>query len=87
MYFFRYNLTVHTVEIAADDKINKVIRPHLRTLLIGKAEDNRENKINSIYNSMDNVNRLEIHNPLHNWTEKDVWTFASSLYLPYKWTA
>lgn len=76
------------MEIAADDKINEIIRPHLRTLLIGrKAEDNRENKINSNYNSIDNAERLQIHNPLQNWTEKDVWTFASSLYLPYKWAA
>ncbi|XP_077275451.1 FAD synthase isoform X3 [Temnothorax americanus] len=84
----KYNLIMYTVETAVDNKINKIVQLHLRpTLLIGKVEESGESKINSNYNSMDNVNQLQIDNPLHNWTKKDVWTFASSLYLPCKLTA
>lgn len=75
---------MHTVNTAADDKIN--VQPHLRpTLLIGKAEESGE--INSNYNNIDNVKHLKIAKPLHNWTKRDIWTFASSLYLPYKLAA
>lgn len=75
---------MHTTETAIDNKINKINQLHLRpTLLIGKAEESGESKINSNYNSMGNVNQLQIDNLLCNWTKKDVWTFASSLYLSY----
>lgn len=78
----KYDLIVHTVETATD---NKIIQSHLRpTLLIGKAEESDETRINSNYNSMDNLDQLQINNPLRNWTKKDVWTFALSLYLTYK---
>lgn len=84
----KYNLIVHIVETTTDNKINKIIQSHLRPiLLIGKTEKSGENEINSNYNSMDNANQLLINNPLLNWTNKDVWTFASSLYLPYKLAA
>ncbi|XP_071651115.1 FAD synthase isoform X3 [Temnothorax longispinosus] len=46
-----------------------------------------EEFIKEMVDNMDNVNQLQIDNPLHNWTKKDVWTFASSLYLPCKLTA
>lgn len=75
------------METALDNKINKINQLHLRPiLLIGKTKESGESKINSNYNSMDNMNQLEINNSLCDWTKKDVWTFASSLYLPYKLT-
>jgi len=77
----KYNLTMQTVNTAADDKMNA--QSHLRPiLLIGKAEKSGE--INSNYNSINNMKQLQIANPLHNWTKRDIWTFASSLYLSYK---
>lgn len=85
--FLRYSLITHTMETAFDNNINKINQSHLRpTLLIGTTKEGGKNKINSNYNNMGNMNRLEINNPLCNWTKKDVWTFASSLYLPYKVT-
>jgi len=82
---------VHTVETATENKRNMFIRSHLWSiLLIGKeekekeAEESDKKKINSNYNSMDDIDQLQIYNPLQNWTKKDIWTFASSLYLPYK---
>ncbi|XP_039304115.1 FAD synthase isoform X2 [Solenopsis invicta] len=84
----KYNLIVHTVETIADNKTNTTIQPHLRPiLLLGKIEKSSENKINSNYNSIGNMNQLQIDNPLRNWTKCDVWTFASSLYIPYKLVA
>jgi len=83
---------VHTVETVIENKRNMFIRSHLWSiLLIGKeekekeAEESDKKKINS--NSMDNMDQLQIYNPLRNWTKKDIWTFASSLYLPYKLAA
>jgi len=82
---------MHTVETAIENKRNMFIRSHLWSiLLIGKEEKEKETeesgkkKINSNYNSMD---QLQICNPLRNWTKKDIWTFASFLYLPYKLAA
>jgi len=81
--FVRYNLAACTVEAAPDKRIDELIsmRPRLRALLIGKEAG--ENLVN--YNS--DANQLQIDNPLRNWTKEDVWTFASSLCLPYNSTA
>ncbi|XP_011879198.1 PREDICTED: FAD synthase-like [Vollenhovia emeryi] len=96
----KYHLITPTMETTVDNKINNkyinninmskmytnnIVRSHLRPiLLIGGAEKNGKNKING---NMDDMNHFEIYNPLCNWTKKDVWTFASSLYLPYKFEA
>ncbi|KAL6254951.1 hypothetical protein P5V15_014293 [Pogonomyrmex californicus] len=80
----KYNLIVYTVENTIDSKINASI-PHLRTLLVGTIEETDKDKVNLNYESLKyNHINLEIYNPLDNWTKKDVWTLASSLYLPYK---
>jgi len=80
------------VETTTENKRNMFIRSHLWSiLLIGKEEKEKEEsgqkKINSNYNSIDDMDQLQIYNPLRNWTKKDIWTFASSLYLPYKLAA
>ncbi|CAL1688628.1 unnamed protein product [Lasius platythorax] len=81
----KYNLTVYIVEAAPDKRINKLIfmQPHLRTLLIGKVEEVGEDEVSHNYNSLNNVDQLQIYNLFHKWTNEDVWIFASSLYLPY----
>ncbi|KAL6440882.1 hypothetical protein ACFW04_003359 [Cataglyphis niger] len=88
----KYSLAVYIVEAAPDERINKLIfmQPHLRKLLIGKIEEMGKNEVNRNYNNISNANhthtQLQIYNLLHNWTNEDVWTLASSLYLPYKST-
>lgn len=84
---------MYIVEAAPDKRINKLIfmQPHLRKLLIGKVEEMGKNEVNRNYNNISNADhthtQLQIYNLLHNWTNEDVWTLASSLYLPYKSTA
>ncbi|XP_014481204.1 PREDICTED: FAD synthase-like isoform X2 [Dinoponera quadriceps] len=79
----KYNLAVCTVE--ADKSINELIsmQAHLRTLLVGKAGEDGVNEVNRGYAGASNADRLQINNPLRNWTNEDVWSFASSLSLPY----
>ncbi|KAL0111642.1 hypothetical protein PUN28_013079 [Cardiocondyla obscurior] len=85
----KYNLTMHTVETVTENKTDKkTTRSDLRSiLLIGKVQGNGENKIDTNYNDMDNINQLIIDNPLDNWTKKDIWVFTSSLCIPYNFAA
>lgn len=73
------------MEAAPDKRISKLIfmQPHLRTLLIGKVEEVGEDEVSHNYNSLNNVDQLQIYNLFHKWMNEDVWIFASSLYLPY----
>lgn len=86
--FLRYNLAAYIVEAAPDERINKLIlmQPHLQTLLVGEVGEVRKNGINVNYSNADqltsNADKLQIYNLLHKWTNKDLWTLASSLYLP-----
>lgn len=82
----KYNLSAYIVEAAPDERINKLIfmQPHLRTLLIGKVKEIDKNEVNFDYSNTNNADQLQICNLLHEWTNEDVWTLASSLYLPYK---
>ncbi|EFN82881.1 FAD synthetase [Harpegnathos saltator] len=81
----KYNLAVCTVEAEPDKSINELItmQAHLRTLLVGKTGEDGVNEVNRRYAGASNADRLQINNPLRNWTNEDVWSFASSLSLPY----
>lgn len=86
--FVRYTLAVCTVEAEPDKSINELIsmQAHLRTLLVGRAGEDGVNEVNRGYAGASNTDRLQINNPLRNWTNEDVWSFASSLSLPYATT-
>lgn len=74
------------MEAEPDKSINELIsvQAHLRTLLVGKAGEDGVNEVNCMcYAGASNADRLQINNPLRNWTNEDVWFFASSLSLPY----
>ncbi|XP_032678874.1 FAD synthase-like isoform X2 [Odontomachus brunneus] len=81
----KYNLAVCTVEAEPDKSVSELIsmQAHLRTLLVGEAGEDGVNEVNRGYAGASNTDRLQINNPLRNWTNEDVWSFASSLSLPY----
>ncbi|XP_020295735.1 FAD synthase-like isoform X2 [Pseudomyrmex gracilis] len=81
----KYNLAACIVKAAPDKRISKLtfLQPHLRILLVGKVGETGENQVNRNYSGAD---QLRIDNPLRDWTNEDVWTFASSLYLPYEFS-
>jgi len=80
--FVRYNLAVHAVEVMPVEwKFSKSVQSHIRTLLIGKIGEVNRNVINRDSTGASNASRLQIANPLRDWTHEDIQTFASSLYL------
>jgi len=85
--FVRYNLEVHTIEVMPVEQIKKFptnVQSHIYTLLIGKIGEVDKNEINRDSDDASNASRLQIANPLRDWTDEDIRTFASSLYLADK---
>jgi len=80
--FVRYNLAAHAIEtMPVEWKFSNSVQSHIRTLLIGKIGEVNKNVINHDSTDASNASQLHVANPLRDWTDEDIRTFASSLYL------